>query len=409
MSAPLDQIEPQAAVPPSIARAALSPAQQWRIVLIAGAAAITLGFLFVGAPHLWSRRTHRDAPAADNSFPVSEAGKAGFTIAPVALRSFHDTLRTDGRIALNADATTAVYSPYTGRVTRLVAEIGERVRQGAPLLEIEATEYAQALADLATSGAQRRNAHLIEARRHAAYDAQGASLQDWQQSQADAAAADASYETARNRLLIFGRSDAEVDELERRGSRAATAAVVSPIGGVVIDRQVGPGEYVQAGASTPVYTVGNLDTVWVVANVREIDAVHLRVGDPVEIHVLALPDRTFTARIAWVASAVDPATRRVAARAVLENPGNTLRPEMFATIDIATGPVANAIAVPEEAVVREGDAARVWLVHGNRVELRSVQLGRSADGMLEIRAGLAAGERVVTSGSLFIDRAAGGE
>jgi cobalt-zinc-cadmium efflux system membrane fusion protein len=182
--------------------------------------------------------------------------------------------------------------------------------------------------------------------------------------------------------------------------------VTAPIDGVVSDRQVGPGQYLQAGNSTPVYTIGDLTTVWLVADVREVDAPLVEIGQAVEVRVLALPGKIFEAKLTSVGSAVDPVTHRVPVRATIANVDGKLKPQMFANFSIITGAESNALAVPEEAVVREGEAARVWVVQGHdALALRQIRTGRSNNGMVEVLEGLKPGEKVVTRGSLFIDRA----
>jgi cobalt-zinc-cadmium efflux system membrane fusion protein len=133
----------------------------------------------------------------------------------------------------------------------------------------------------------------------------------------------------------------------------------------------------------------------------------MRVGQPVEVHVLALPDRVFRAKISWVAPSIDPNTHRLSVRADVENPDRELKPGMFANFSIITGEAQTAPAVPQRAIVYEGDAARVWVAKDDgTITARSVRTGQIADGRVEILAGLSPGEKVVTSGALFIDRAA---
>jgi cobalt-zinc-cadmium efflux system membrane fusion protein len=183
--------------------------------------------------------------------------------------------------------------------------------------------------------------------------------------------------------------------------------VAAPIAGVVTDRQVGPGQYIQAGSSTPVFTIGDLSTVWLVAEVHETDAPFIERGQTVEVRVLALPGKVFKAKLTAVGAEVDSVTHRVPVRATLANPDGKLKPQMFASFSIVTSDESQAPAIPDEAVVREGDQARVWVVaQNNTLTLRSIHTGRTNEGMVEVLEGLKAGERVVTRGSLFIDRAA---
>jgi cobalt-zinc-cadmium efflux system membrane fusion protein len=217
----------------------------------------------------------------------------------------------------------------------------------------------------------------------------------------------------RNRLRILGKSDKEIAALEAQQTQKIEpgTVVTAPIAGMVTQRQVGLGQYipsVTSGASNPVYTIGNLSMVWLIANVREADAGSVRLGQPVEVRVLALPDRVFTARISWVAPSVDANTHRLPVRANVENPDGLLKPNMFASFSIITGETVNAPAVPQAAIVYEGDKARVWVAGEDRsLSLREIRVGRSSDGMVEIRSGLSAGEKIVTRGTIFIDRAGG--
>jgi cobalt-zinc-cadmium efflux system membrane fusion protein len=186
--------------------------------------------------------------------------------------------------------------------------------------------------------------------------------------------------------------------------------VRAPIAGIITQRQIGLGQFINStagGASNPVYTIGNLSTVWLIANVREVDAPLMQVGLPVEVHVLAFPGRVFRAKISWVAPSIDPNTHRLSVRADVENPDRELKPGMFANFSIITGEAAIAPAVPQHAIVYEGETARVWVVgQDGTIAARSVRVGQTADGMVEILGGLTEGGKVVTSGALFIDRAA---
>jgi membrane fusion protein, heavy metal efflux system len=281
------------------------------------------------------------------------------------------------------------------------------VKKGAPLLRIEASEYVQAQSDLLNAAATLKLARASEERRHAAFESKGGSLQDWQQAQADLAAAETGFASARNRLRIFGKTDAEIAAIENARKPESTTEVLAPISGVITDRQVGPGEYIQAGSSTPVFTIGDLSTVWLVADVREADAPLVERGQTVEVRVLALPGQVFKAKLTAVGAQVDPVTRRVPVRATIANPDGKLKPQMFASFSIITSGESQAAAIPDEAVVREGDQARVWVVQPDHtLTLRIIRTGRINGGMVEVLDGLKPGEKVVTRGSLFIDRAA---
>lgn len=392
----------------SLTRRALPLGKQIRVVLVivliaAGALAIGWGALRARA----SEPVEQQELASSNELRLSAAQLATLKIDPVTIRAFRTEDVTDGRIALNGDTTTQVFSPYSGRVVRVLAGPGEYVKQGAPLLRIEATEFVQAQSDLLNTAATVKLARINEERKHAAYDSKGGSQQDWQQAQVDLAAAETAFASARNRLRILGKTDQEIAAIEAAQKAEVATYVAAPIAGVVTDRQVGPGQYIQAGSSTPVFTIGDLSTVWLVAEVHETDAPFIERGQTVEVRVLALPGKVFKAKLTAVGAEVDSVTHRVPVRATLANPDGKLKPQMFASFSIVTSDEAQAPAIPDEAVVREGDQARVWVVaQNNTLTLRSIHTGRTNEGMVEVLEGLKAGERVVTRGSLFIDRAA---
>jgi len=367
--------------------------------------------------------------AAPGTFRPTKEQWAGFKIEPVQLVSFRPEQVTEGSIAIDDDLTTPVFSPYSGRVIKLIAKLGDVVEAGAPLFAIQASEFVQAqndlitaLANLQTARSQLAQAQTNEKRAHELYLAQGGALKDWQQAQTDLTTAqntvrsnDIALAAVRNRLRILGQGPKEIASLEAQPTQRLdpVAIVPAPIGGTITQRQIGLGQYINStagGASNPVYTIGNLSTVWLIANVREVDAPLMRIGQPVEVHVLAFPGRVFKAKISWVAPSIDASTHRLSVRADVENPDGALKPGMFANFSIITGEAQTASAVPQSAIVYEGDTARVWVAGDEgTIAARSVRTGQIADGMVEILAGLSPGEKIVTSGALFIDRAAGND
>jgi cobalt-zinc-cadmium efflux system membrane fusion protein len=153
--------------------------------------------------------------------------------------------------------------------------------------------------------------------------------------------------------------------------------------------------------------IGDLSAVWLVAFVRETDAAFVHTDQDVQFTVLAYPDRTFTARLNYVAAGLDPATRRLMVRATIDNRDKLLKPEMYANVSIVTARDLAGVAVPREALIYEGSAVRVWVAHDDgTIELREIKTGLANGTMIQAVEGLRAGERVVTKGSLFIDRAA---
>ena len=386
--------------------ASLSRAAQLRWLAVAAA-----GLVVVALAIYWFAHRGRDEGAAPalpaDTFQPSAQQLRTFTIEPVATHAFASVEVADGRIAVDADRATPVYSPFSGRIAVLHAGLGDTVAAGATLATIEASEFVQAQNDLAAAVAQERLTRAALERKQALFAAQGASQQDLQQAEADHATAAAALAAVHGRLAILGKAPAEIDALAAGGRGDARVPLRAPITGVVVDRQAGPGQYIQAGGGTPLYTIADTRTVWAIGNVPESEARDVRRGQALEVRVPAWPERVFSARLSYVAAAVDPATHRLTVRAELANADGALKPEMLASLRIVTSAADAAVAVPEGAVVYEGERAHVWVVReGNLIGLREIKVGRGADGLVEVRDGLKAGERVVTRGSLFIDRAA---
>ncbi len=404
-----------------------------QLALLAVPAALLAGAVLFGPAPFEQATTPPDAasPAGpDDGFKPTAQQWASFAIAPVGQAVFAPVQETDGKIAFDDDLTTPVFSPFTGSVTRMFARAGDKVRRGDPLLAVQAAEFVQgqndlitAEATLKTARAQLNLAQTSEKRQHALYLAQGGALKDWQQSQVDLATAEAGLRSAeialgavRNRLRILGRTDPDIDAMQSAPDAmrfSPQALIAAPIDGVVTQRQVGLGQNIVSqsnGGSTPVFLIGGLSKVWLLANAREADSRLFHAGDPVEVRVPAFPGQVFSARLSYVAPSIDPATHRLPVRAEVDNPGELLKPEMLASFRITTGSAAVSPAVPEGAVIYEGDTAHVWVARqtDRTLAIRAITTGRISQGMVQVLAGLQPGELVVTAGSLFIDRAVGG-
>jgi cobalt-zinc-cadmium efflux system membrane fusion protein len=241
-----------------------------------------------------------------------------------------------------------------------------------------------------------------------------ASQREWQEAQAnltaaenDSRSAEIALQAARNRLRLVGKTDAEIDAFEKTGALTPDAPVYAPLAGTVLQRKVGPGQYVSAGGSDsdPVFLIGDTSKVWIAAYVRETDVAKVKLGERLIFKVLTQPDRVFETRIDYAAPGIDPDSRRLLVRASVDNADGLLKPEMFASVTIVTSEGTPTPAVPLEAVIYEGSNARVWVVGDDQsVELRQVKLGQTDGRLIQVLDGLNVGEKIVTRGSLFIDR-----
>jgi cobalt-zinc-cadmium efflux system membrane fusion protein len=324
-----------------------------------------------------------------------------------------------GQIAFNEDSSTVVITPFSGRVTRVIAKTGDVVNRGDPLFEIDSPEVVQAQTDLiaAVHGLDKAKSQLALAKR--VMDRQVALLADKataqrevDQARGDHASAESDFMTAqatltaaRNKVrVIIGRDEGEVGRVERERKVNPLVTVNAPIDGTVTARKIGPGQYVRSDAGEPLYSLTNLSTMWLKANVPENDIALVRVGQQIEVRVTAFPERQFKARIAAIGAASDAATRRVVVRSEIPNPDGVLKAEMFATFKIATSDGETAPGVPIEAIIWEGDQPFVWVEQEARVfQRRKVSVGLEQDGHRQIRTGLKVGERVVARGTIYID------
>jgi cobalt-zinc-cadmium efflux system membrane fusion protein len=353
---------------------------------------------------------------------------AALTTEPATEVVFRAEHLTEGKIAVDEDRATLVYSPYAGRVIKLLAKPGDLVVAGQPLFVVESPDMVQAQNDFFTAIAglnkarsQLDLANIIEQQNKTLYQTRAVPLRDLQQAQAatlaaqnDLRAAETSLEVVRNRLRILGKTDEEITKFSETGAINNQTTIYSPIAGTVVQRKVGPGQYVNTASNSPAandatFLIGDLSTVWLIAYVRESEARNVKIGQAVHFTVLAFPNRVFTASIAYVATSLDAGTRRLLVRATLDNSEGVLRPEMFASVTIMTGEGNNSLAVPHEAIIYDGNNARVWVARDDHaVEPRKIKTGLSNGQMVQVLDGLRLGEKVVTKGSLFVDRAAAG-
>ena len=366
-------------------------------------------------------------PATANSeapFKPNEAQWKTLTVEPVVPAAFRALLATDGKIAIDDDHTTPIFSPYAGRVAKLNARAGDEIKVNQLLFTVAANDMVQAQNDLiaAITGLNKsRTAFDLNKIKYNRYKTlvaeRAAALKDYQEAEANFAAAkndvqasETSLEAVRGRMRILGKTDAEIADFEKNGKINSETPIFAPLSGTVVARKVGPGQLVGAASTDPVFIVGDLSIVWLVANVRESDSPKVKVGQDIEFQTLSLGDRVFKSKITYVSTIVDSNTRRLVIRAEIDNKDNLLKPEMFAIVSIVTSAEEQSLSVPRSAVIYEGDTARVWIANKDKsVELRKIKTGLANATRVQVLSGLANGDQVVTKGSLFIDRIASGQ
>ncbi len=359
-----------------------------------------------------------------DAFRPTPAQLAQLKIEPVRYGANAELVRATGSILADADHSTPILLPYSGQVLEVMAEPGQHVTAGQPLIRIASPELVDARNALLTATAQATAAAEAEkvaaansVRQKAIYQTAGGALKDYLQSQADLTTAQSAARTAQSalraaqdRLGLFGKSPGETRAIQggaRPSDGKASTLYRAPVSGLVADRSVAPGQFVAAGGSTALLTITNPAHVWLVAQLPESEAAAVRLGDHVTVTTPALPGRSFAATIDNIAAALDPATHRLPVRATVANPDGALKPQMFAAFVIRRPLSGGAgVLVPAAAVIHEGDSARVWvmgrdgLLHG-----RPVQTSETEGGFTRITSGLNEGDRVVTSGALFVNEA----
>ncbi len=318
------------------------------------------------------------------------------TIHPTTLTR---TLRLTGTVAYNAFNTTPVITQVGGPVSRILLVPGQHVKAGQPMLDVSSPDYSQLLDAYLKAADSFRLADKNWVRAQDLYQHHAIAQRDLEQAESDRNQAEADRNAAEQGMKILGIKNP--GDLAKAPS-SAMIPVLAPIEGEVVERLVSPGQVVQAG-QTQAFTISDLGTVWVLANVYQGDLAAVRTGDDVVVETDAYPG-SFHGRISYVSPALDPNTRTLQARIVVENPGEKLKRDMYCTVTVTAGTIANAIAVPDSSVLRDDNNQPFVYVASGATQFgrRDVEIGQSLGGKTQIVRGLSSGERVVGDGSLFL-------
>ena len=396
------------------------------VVVFAGLCMVALAAIFLVSKPGVGDHIANAAPKTNDASgkfrPTPEQWNA-LALQQVGTAVFATEFPTEGKITVDEDRATRIFSPFAGRVTKLLVGPGDHVEQDQPLFIVEAADSVEtqkdfigALTALNKANAQVGLHQMAERRLEALVKDRAMPLKDLQEAQAnltaalnDQRSARIALQATRNRLRLLGKTEAEIDSFEQTGVITPAAPVRSPIAGTIIQRGVGPGQYVNAGANDgqPVFVISDTSKVWLVAYIREIDAAKVKRGQTLHFALLSHPGRMFETTINYVATAIDPNTRRLVVRASLDNSEELLKPEMFASVTVVADSSQPSPAIPVESVVYEGSNAVAWIsIDGQSIERRRLRLGRSNGRFIQVLEGINPGEQVVTRGSLFLDRLA---
>jgi len=332
-------------------------------------------------------------------FTVTSDEMQHVEVITVASTRLARVLRLTGSVAYNNFQTTPVITQVGGPVTRILVSPGDVVHRGQPLLYVSSPDYAQ----LRTNFLKARDAYSLSDKNYTRaqdlYAHHAIAEADLLQAESVRNQAQADVQAVEQAVRVLGVPN---PESLLTGPASPEIPVKAPIAGEVVERLVGPGQVVQPGA-TQCFTISNLGSVWVLANVYEHDLGAIHLGDPVSIQTDAYPT-TFRGRISYIAPALDPTSRTLQVRIVTDNPGDKLKKDMYVTAIVQAGAITDALAVPDSAVLRNNENQPfVYVESGsNQFGRRVVTIGESEEGQTQILSGLSVGERVVADGSLFL-------
>lgn len=324
-----------------------------------------------------------------------------FTVAPVAMADLVPFKEVPGRIEANERQVTRIGASVTGRVTEVLVEVGDRVRDGQSLASVASPELTQAqMAYLrAHSSAGLAERAVDRARQLFQADVIGAA--ELQRRESELSVARAEMRAQNDQLRLLGISHTAIDALRERGTLQPHAAVLATQSGVVIERNVSNGQVAQPG--DPLFTVADLGNVWVVGALPEQTARAVSVGQSVDIEVPALGGRKLSGKIVYVGDTVSPETRTVPIRTQVDNPGRDLKPQMLATMRIRGEPV-RSLVIPVDAVVRENDKDHVFVKTANNTfRLTPVELGMAVGSFRPVLGGIEAGAEIVVGGAFHMN------
>jgi cobalt-zinc-cadmium efflux system membrane fusion protein len=346
-------------------------------------------------------------PQDRDSVDLSDSQLASVKVEPIEEHAFPVDKEAVGSIDFNEEMAVQVFTPYQGRIIALYASVGDDVKKGQTLFTIDSPDLLQAESTLIAAAGVLELTSRNLARLRELYKTLAVSQHDLEQAISDQQTAEGNLRAARDAVRIFGKSDAEIDRIVSARAADPTLVVPSPIDGRITARNAAPGLLVQPGNAPAPYTVADIDTMWMLANVAETDSPAFRVGQQVEVRISAFPGRVFDGKVTTIGATVDPNTRRVLVRSEVKDPGHELRSGMFANFTISVAAPVRSPAIPLDGVVREGDGTMsVWITADRRrFTKRTVQIAGQHNGYRQILEGVQVGELAASEGAIFLSNA----
>ncbi|MBI3635575.1 MAG: efflux RND transporter periplasmic adaptor subunit [Candidatus Rokubacteria bacterium] len=319
------------------------------------------------------------------------------------------TLETSGKVQFNEENLVRVHAPATGRVLEILARPGDVVEPGQRLFVLDSSDLGLAKSDYAKAVAdvERGDAALKLSRE--LFEVKAIAQKEVREAENEYRKAVAERERAAARLATLGIGREQLANIAARTDAMTTIIVRTPRAGVVVERNVAPGQVVAFGQSdTPVnlFTIADLSTMWVVADVYEPDVPRIQRGQRIGVALPCCPNDRYEGTVSYISDSVDPQTRTVKVRAVVPNRNRALKNEMFVKVTIGTA-TTQVLTLPQSALHRENGQAFVLVEKGkDDYERRPVTVGADLDGRVEIRSGVTVADRVAAEGSILLKKVA---
>jgi cobalt-zinc-cadmium efflux system membrane fusion protein len=350
-----------------------------------------------------STAAHSDGTANAEDVGLTTDQATRLQIATVTLAPFRPMITTTGTVAFNGDRSTQVLAPVSGPITQILVNAGTYVHRGQALAMVTSPDFAAATAGYRKALSIYRNVQRIADLDAQLFKNDAIARREMEQAQTDAASAAADRDAAREQLRALGVDPAAIDAVRQNRPGAVTGAVIrAPIDGTIVEKLVNAGQLIQAG-TTPAFTIADLGTVWVMANVFESDLALVSAGETATI-TSGASATPITGQVTYVGSLVDPGSRATAVRILAPNPRDMLKRDMLVNVVIRAAQSRNALTIPASAVLRDDqNLPFVYVVRpANHFARRQVTLGGRTGDQYEVRTGVSSGERVVSNGALFV-------
>jgi len=344
----------------------------------------------------------KDAQADTVQLKPTQLG--AITIAPIGDHQFEYRKQAVGIIDFNQDLNVQVFTPYQGRILQTFADLGDLVQKGQVLFTIESPDFIAAESNLIGAAATLDQTTSALQRAIKLYAVHGIDQNDYETAVANQQTAEGALKAARSAVAVFGKSEAEIDRIVAKRQVEPALVVKSPISGRITARNAAPGLLEQPGTPPAPYSVADMRTKWMQANVIESDSPLYRIGQPIRAEVMAYPGRVFEGSISRLGRSLDPNTHRVVVRCEISDPKDELIPGMLANFAIRVQEPVTSLAIPVNGVVRNGDGTfAAWVTIDRRTfRQRLVRLGDEQDRQYPIVSGLNRGELAVTNGAVFL-------